>query len=116
MSLVNKVILVGNLGQDPEFNDFGEGRTRVKFSLATNESYKDKNGNRAQKTEWHNIVAWGKKAEVINEYLKKGSKIMVEGKLTSRAYENKDGEKRRIMEVHLNSFEFMESKVAEPAF
>ncbi len=95
---VNKVILIGNLGKDPEVKYTPSGTPVAKFSLATNERYKDKDGQWQDRTEWHNIVAWQKLAEIVGEYLKKGKKVYVEGKLQTRNYE-KDGVKRYITEI-----------------
>ena len=92
-TLRNKVQLIGNLGNDPEIIALESGRKLAKFSLATNESYKDVNGEKQTKTDWHNIVAWGKTAEIIEKYVTKGKEVAVEGKLTTRNYETKEGEK-----------------------
>lgn len=99
MAGVNKVILVGNLGKDPEIRAIEGGRKVASFSLATTESYKDKKGERVDKTEWHNIVFWGPIADVIEKYLKKGSQIYLEGKITNRSYEDKEGVKKYITEI-----------------
>lgn len=98
MAGVNKVILVGNLGKDPEIKAFDNGRKVAKFPLATSESYTDRNGQRVEKTEWHNVVFWGNIAEVLEKYVKKGSQIYVEGKLATRSYEQ-DGVKKYITEI-----------------
>ena len=100
MASVNKVILIGNLGKDPEIKYVSEGLPKATFSLATTEYYKDKNtGERVEKTEWHNIVAWRQLAEVAEKFLKKGKQVYVEGKLTSRSYDDKDGVKRYFTEI-----------------
>ena len=99
MAGVNKVILVGHLGKDPEIRVVESGRKVANFSLATTESYRDKNGERVDNTKWHNLVFWGPVAEVIEKYLKKGSQIYVEGKLRTRSYEDKDKVKKYITEV-----------------
>lgn len=99
MAGINKVILVGNLGKDPEVRTFEGGKKVVQFSLATTESYKDKNGQRVDQTEWHNIVFWGAIVDVIEKYLKKGSQIYVEGKIRTRSYEDKEGVKKYITEI-----------------
>jgi single-strand DNA-binding protein len=99
MAGVNKVILVGHLGKDPEIRVMESGRNKASFSLATSESYKDKNGQKVDQVEWHNIVFWGPITEVIGKYLKKGSQIYVEGKITNRSYEDKDKVKRYITEI-----------------
>ena len=98
-SLRNKVQLIGNLGNDPEILNLDSGKKLAKFSLATNENYTNAQGERITNTDWHNLVAWGKTADVIEQYTSKGKEIAVEGKLTSRSYETKEGEKRYITEV-----------------
>jgi single-strand DNA-binding protein len=102
MAGVNKVILVGNLGKDPEIKTFENGRKVAKFPLATSETYTDRNGQRQEKTEWHNIVFWGNIADVIEKYLKKGSQIYMEGKLATRSYEQ-DGVKKYITDIEGNT-------------
>jgi len=99
MSGVNKVILIGNLGRDPEVRHLDNGRAVANFSLATSESYKNRAGERVTSTEWHNIVLWTPLAEIAEKYLKKGNKIFVEGRITNRSYEDKEGNKRYITEV-----------------
>jgi single-strand DNA-binding protein len=99
MAGINKAILIGNLGKDPEIRTIDSGRKVATFSLATTESYKDKNGERVDQTEWHNIVFWGPIADVIEKYLKKGSQIYVEGKIRTRSYEDKEGVKKYITEI-----------------
>lgn len=101
-SLKNKVQLIGHLGNDPEIVTLENGSKLAKFSLATNETYKNTEGEKVTDTQWHNIVAWGKIAEIAENYLSKGKEIMVEGKLMSRSYETKDGEKRFITEIKCN--------------
>jgi single-strand DNA-binding protein len=103
-ALRNKVQLIGNLGMNPEVKRLDGGSSLAKFTLATNESYTNKKGERVDKTEWHNIVAWGKTAELVEQLLAKGKEVMIEGKLTSRSYEDKDGNKRYITEVVANEF------------
>jgi single-strand DNA-binding protein len=100
---VNKVILVGNLGKDPEVKYTPSGVPVAKFSLATNERYKDKGGEWQERTEWHNIVAWQRLAEIVGEYVKKGSKIYVEGRLQTSSWEDKQsGEKKYRTEIVVN--------------
>lgn len=99
MAGINKVILVGHLGKDPEVRAVGTDRKVANFSLATTESYKNKNGERVDQTEWHNIVFWGPIVDVIERYLKKGSQIYVEGKIRSRSYDDKDGIKRYATDI-----------------
>ncbi|MDG1394522.1 MAG: single-stranded DNA-binding protein [Flavobacteriaceae bacterium] len=101
-TLRNKVQLIGNLGNDPEIITLESGKKLAKFSLATNENYKDANGDKQTKTDWHNIVAWNKTADIIEKYVTKGKEIAIEGKLTNRSYETKEGEKRYITEVVVN--------------
>ncbi|MEM8893593.1 MAG: single-stranded DNA-binding protein [Bacteroidota bacterium] len=99
MSGVNKVILVGNLGKDPEVRHLDSGRAVANFSLATSEVYKNREGERVTNTEWHNVVLWTPLAEVAERFLKKGGQVYIEGKLTNRSYDDKDGNKRYITEV-----------------
>lgn len=101
-TLRNKVQLIGNLGNNPEIITLDSGKKLAKFSIATNESYKNAQGEKVQNTEWHNVVAWNKTAEIIEKYVEKGSEIAIEGKLTSRSYDDKEGNKRYITEVVCN--------------
>ncbi len=101
-SLRNKVQLIGNLGNDPEIVNLDSGKKLAKFSIATNETYKNNKGERVTDTQWHNVVAWGKTAEVIENYVTKGKEVAIEGKLTSRSYETKQGEKRYLTEIVCN--------------
>jgi single-strand DNA-binding protein len=98
-TLRNKVQLIGHLGNNPEIITLENGKKLAKFSLATNDSYKNSQGEKVTNTEWHNLVAWNKTAEIIEQYLEKGREIAIEGKLTNRSYETKEGEKRYITEV-----------------
>jgi single-strand DNA-binding protein len=107
---VNKVILVGNLGRDPETRYTAAGQAVCNFTLATNETYKDRNGERQKRTEWHRIVAWGKKAEFAQQYLKKGSQIYVEGRIQSGEWTDKEGQKHTKYEIIANDFRFIGSK------
>lgn len=95
----NQVQLIGNLGKKPEMKDLGNGKQLVTFSLATSDYYLDNKGERKQQTQWHNVVAWGKTAQIIDKYLDKGSEIALNGKLVYRQYEDKEGNKRYITEV-----------------
>ncbi len=100
---VNKVILVGNLGKDPEVKYTPSGVAVAKFSLATNERFKDKNGEWQDRTEWHNIVAWQRLAEIVGEYVKKGSKLYIEGKLQTSSWDDKEsGQKKYRTEIVAN--------------
>lgn len=101
-ALRNKVQLIGNLGNDPEIVNLDGGSKLAKFSIATNESYKNAKGEKVTDTQWHNVVAWGKTAEIVENYLTKGNEVAVEGKLTHRSYETKEGEKRYITEIRCN--------------
>lgn len=96
---VNKAILVGNLGKDPEVSYLPSGQSVTKFSLATSRSYKDKNGELKDETEWHNIVAWGKLGEICAQYLAKGRQAYVEGRIQTRSWEGRDGNKRYTTEI-----------------
>ena len=98
-TLRNKVQLIGNVGNEPEITNLESGKKVAKFSIATNESYKDSNGEKVTNTQWHNIVAWGKIAEIVEKYVGKGKEVALKGKLTSRSYETKEGEKRYVTEV-----------------
>ncbi len=98
-TLRNKVQLIGNLGNDPEIVNLESGKKLAKFSIATNETYKNNKGERVTDTQWHNVVAWGKTAEIVENYAVKGKEVAIEGKLTSRSYETKQGEKRYITEI-----------------
>ena len=96
---INKVILVGNLGKDPELSYLPSGQSVAKFSLATSRSYKDKSGEMKEETEWHNIVAWGKLGEICAQYLTKGRQAYVEGRIQSRTWEGRDGQKRTSVDI-----------------
>jgi single-strand DNA-binding protein len=104
---VNKVILVGRLGRDPETRFTSGGQAVANFSLATDESYKDRNGERQKRTEWHKIVVWGKQAEIAQQYLKKGSLVFVEGRIQSREWQDKEGQKRTSFEIVANNFRML---------
>lgn len=98
-ALRNSVRLIGNLGDDPKVRKLDSGKTVANFSIATNEIYRDNKGEKQSETTWHRLVAWGKQAEVIESYVKKGSEIAVEGKLTNRSWEDKNGEKQYMTEI-----------------
>jgi len=106
---VNKAILVGRLGKDPETRYTSSGQAVCNFSLATDETYKDRAGERQKRTEWHRIVAWGKLAEIAQQYLRKGSLIFVEGRIQTRQWE-KDGQKRYSTDIVANDFRFLGSR------
>lgn len=99
MAGVNKVILVGNLGKDPEVRHLDNGRAVANFSLATSETYKNKQGERVTNTEWHNVVLWTPLAEIAERFLKKGGQVYIEGKLTTRSWDDQEGNKRYTTEV-----------------
>jgi len=104
---INKVILIGNLGRDPEIQNFENGVKKATFTLATTEAYKGKDGERTTHTEWHNIVMWRGLADVTERYLKKGSTIYVEGRIRKREYEDKEGQKKFIYEILGDSMQML---------
>jgi single-strand DNA-binding protein len=104
---VNKVILVGRLGRDPETRFTGGGQAVANFSLATDETFKDKNGERQKRTEWHKITVWGKQAEIAQQYLKKGSLVYVEGRIQTREWQDKEGQKRTSFDIVCNNFRML---------
>ena len=107
MAGVNKAILIGNLGRDPELRYTQSGQAVTNFSLATSENWTDKNGERTEKTEWHRIVAWGKTAELCAQYLSKGRTVYIEGRLQTRDWEDKEGVKRQTTEIVANTVQFL---------
>ena len=107
---VNKVTLIGNLGKDPELRYTSSGVAVASFSVATNESWKDPEGNTQERTQWHNIVAWRKLAEICGEYLKKGGKIYLEGRLQYRNYDDKNGVKRSVTEIVMDEMVMLDSR------
>jgi len=107
MASVNKAILVGNLGKDPEVRFTPSGRAVARFTLATTESWMDQESGRQERTDWHNIVVWGKQAESCGQYLAKGRQVYVEGRITSRSYDDKDGNKRYITEIVAQRVQFL---------
>ena len=109
-NLRNKVQLIGNLGKDPEVKQLESGKTLAKLSLATSENYKNADGEKVTDTQWHNLVAWGKTAQIAEQYLKKGNRIAVEGKLINRSYEDKEGVKHYVTEVLVNEILMLGSK------
>src|SRR5258707_7595414 len=104
---VNRVMLVGRLGRDPETRYTSGGQAVANFSVATDESYKDRNGERQKRTEWHKIVVWGKQAEIAQQYLKKGSLVFIEGRIQSREWQDKEGQKRTSFEIVANNFRML---------
>jgi len=108
---LNKVMLIGNLGKDPELRYTPSGVAVATFTIATNESWKDQDGNMQERTEWHNVVAWRKLAEVCGEWLKKGKKVYVEGRIQTRSYDDKNtGAKRYITEVVLDNMIMLDGR------
>jgi len=103
-TLRNSVRLVGNLGMDPEIKSFDNNRKLARISIATNESYKNDKGEKITETQWHNLVLWNSQAKLAEEYLKKGDEVAIEGKLASRNYTDKDGNKRYVTEIVVNEF------------
>ena len=103
---VNKVILLGNVGKDPDVRYPQQGQCMASFSLATSERYSTANGP-AERTEWHNIVVWGKQAEIVEKYVRKGTKLYIEGKLRTRQWEDRNAIKRYVTEVYADTFEFL---------
>jgi len=101
-TLRNKVQLIGRLGQDPEITTFSDGNKMAKFSLATDDSYKDKNGQKIERTYWHNVIIKGGLVKVVESYVVKGQEIAIEGKLTNRSWEDQNGTKRYVTEVICN--------------
>lgn len=105
--MVNKVILVGNLGRDPEVRYTPNGQAVARFSVATTEKWRDPQGQLQERTEWHNVVVWGKQAEICGQYLAKGRQVYVEGRLQTRSYDDKDGVKRQVTEVIAQTVRFL---------
>ena len=115
-TLKNTVSLIGNLGQDPEITTFESGKTLARFSVATHESYKNKDGEWVDSTQWHNIVAWDKGAELCGKLLKKGAEIVLEGKLINESYKNKEGEQRYATKINMREFMvFSKDKAEQPS-
>lgn len=109
MSGINKVIIVGRLGKDPEVRQIGEANSVCKLVVATSENWMDKNGTKQEKTEWHNIVVWGKLADICGKYLNKGRQVYIEGRLQTRSWEDQQGQKRYTTEIVANTVEFLGS-------
>ncbi|MFO7570140.1 MAG: single-stranded DNA-binding protein [Smithellaceae bacterium] len=108
--MINKAILVGRLGKDPEVRYTPDGTMVTNFNLATDETWKDKNGEKVQKTEWHRIVTFGKLAEICGNYLVKGKLVFIEGRIQTRAWDDKDGVKRYTTEIVANDMKMLDSK------
>lgn len=111
-ALKNKVQLIGHLGRSPEVKTFESGKKQVKFTLATNDSYRNANGEKVVDTQWHNLVLWGKLADIAEKYLDKGKEIAIEGRLLNRSYTDKDGNKKYISEIQVNELLMLGSKPA----
>ena len=109
-ALKNKVQLIGNLGNAPEVRTTESGKKLVKFSVATNEIYRNANGEKIKETQWHNLVAWGKVAEIAEKYLAKGTEVAIEGKLINRNYTDKEGNKKYVTEIQVNELLLLGSK------
>ena len=109
-TLRNKVQLIGHLGNDPEIITLDSGKKLAKFNMATNETYKNTQGEKITETQWHNLIAWNNIADITEKYVKKGQEIVIEGKLTSRSYEDKEGIKKYITEIVVNELVLLGSK------
>lgn len=119
MSSVNKAIILGNVGKDPEVRYLSDGKAAANFSVATSETWKDKSGEKQEKTEWHRISAFGKLAEIIGEYVKKGSQLYIEGRITTRKWSDKDGTEKYTTEIIADQMRLLggrsEKSEAKPA-
>ena len=107
MASVNKAILIGNLGADPELRYTPSGSAVANFNIATTEKWKDKDGQSQERTEWHRIILWNRQAEIAKEYLRKGSPVYIEGRIQNRSYEDKDGIKRYVTEIVAQRMQFL---------
>ena len=114
-NLKNKVQLIGHLGKDPEVKTIESGKKMANFSLATNEQYKNAQGQKIEETQWHNLVAWGVLAEIAEKYLNKGSEVLIEGKIVNRSYTDKEGNKKYFSEVHISELLMLGKASAVPA-
>jgi single-strand DNA-binding protein len=110
MASVNKAILIGNLGRDPEIRYTPSGQAVASFTIATSEKWRDKDGQMQERTDWHNIVCWGRQAELANQYLKKGRPVYIEGRIQNRSYDDKEGNKKYISEVVVQRLQFLGGK------
>lgn len=111
--MVNKVMLIGNVGKDPEVRYLDNNVARASFSLATSETYKNKNGEKVTQTEWHNVVIWRGLAEVVEKYVKKGARLFIEGRLRYRSYEDKDGVKKYFTEIQGDVMQMLDRRSEE---
>jgi single-strand DNA-binding protein len=115
MASVNKVILIGNLGADPELRFTPSGAAVANFNIATTERWKDKDGQPQERTEWHRIILWSRQAEIAKEYLRKGSSVYIEGRIQNRSYEDKDGIKRYVTEIIGQRMQLLGSRTGAPS-
>ena len=111
-ALRNRVQLIGNLGNAPEIRKTESGKKLVRFSVATNESYKNSSGDKVTETQWHNLVAWGKLADIAEKFLNKGTEVAIEGKLINRNYTDKEGVKKYVTEIQVNELLLLGSKAS----
>jgi len=112
-ALKNKVQLIGNLGNAPEVKTLESGKKMARFNVATNEVYRNAKGDKVTETQWHNLVAWGKVAEIVEKYLTKGKEVAIEGKLINRSYNDKEGNKKYITEIQVNELLLLGAKATE---
>ena len=112
-ALKNKVQLIGNLGNAPEVKTLESGKKMARFSVATNEIYRNAKGEKVTETQWHNLIAWGKVAEIVEKYLTKGKEVAIEGKLINRSYNDKEGNKKYITEIQVNELLMLGAKATE---
>lgn len=112
-NLSNRVTLIGRLGKDPEMTTFESGKKKVSFSLATTDVYRNQSGEKVETTEWHNVVFWGKTAEVAEKYLKKGRQVAIDGRISNRSYDDEKGVRRYITEIVGNELVMLSAKKAE---
>lgn len=112
-ALKNKVQLIGNLGKAPEIKTLESGKKMARFTMATNESYRNAKGEKITDTQWHNLVAWGKVAEIAEKFLVKGKEVAIEGKLVSRSYNDKEGQKKQVTEIQVNELLLLGTRQTE---
>ena len=112
-TLRNRVQLIGNLGNAPEVKTLESGKKMARFSVATNEIYRNNKGEKVIETQWHNLIAWGKVAEIVEKYLDKGKEVAIEGKLINRSYDDKQGNKKYVTEIQVNELLLLGAKASE---
>lgn len=112
-ALKNKVQLIGNLGNAPEVKTLESGKKMARFSVATNENYRNAKGEKVTETQWHNLVAWGKVAEIVEKFLTKGKEVAIEGKLVNRSYNDKEGNKKYVTEIQVNELLLLGAKAEQ---